>query len=88
MSTEDNLDLFNAIRVAAMLTPPLDPLYKEVSDTRWADYGRRIHENLTDPRFVQAVFCALASFNDEGKEKPQHHVARRLRLYLTTGTIA
>lgn len=88
MESEGDRLMFAQLRISAMLSPPSDPLRAEVNEARWADYGRAIHAHMMDPRFVQAVYCALASFDEKGKEPPQIHVARKVRAYLTTGTIA
>lgn len=87
MSTEsDRLALFNEMRLMAMVADHLQPMRKEVEDAMWADYGRAVHAHLLDERFVQAITACLLMH--DGKELPQHSIARRLRVYLTMGTIS
>lgn len=61
------------------------PLRLELQEIEWARYGRNVHMMLMSPRLTDA--CNSALFRADPK-CPALDVARRIRLFLTTGVIA
>lgn len=81
-------DLIQQLRLGAMLLSPTDPLRAEVNDEKWGDYGRAVYNAMMSDRFVQAVLAAVCAYDAQSPETPQTQISRRLRVFLTTGTIA
>lgn len=59
-------------------------LLDEQAEAQWADFGRTIHDTMVSEKFVTAIQTALLSTDPGGTRT----IARKLRTYLLTGTIA
>lgn len=80
---------FDTLRRRAMLAPALDPVRLEVADQLWAEWGRKVNFNMENPKFLIALRTALTQAENEGSDEITiPTLARRLRVYLMTGTIA
>jgi hypothetical protein len=67
---------------------PEQQLVKDHNDAAWADFGRRVHANLMDERFVKAVVTAQLAAVSNGRNEPvQHGIARRIRAFILSGAI-
>jgi hypothetical protein len=62
-------------------------LLTELNETEWARYGRNVHALMFGDRFVKAIQTMILNPQD-GPEAPSVNMARRLRIFLTTGVIA
>lgn len=82
------IESFEGMRLSAMVTDDSSPLRQETTHEMWGDYGRTVYVHLTSERFVQAIVSAITTYDRETKETPQDQMARRLRVFLTTGAIA
>jgi len=64
------------------------PLWDEVMDATWSDFGRRVYHRAIDDNFVKAIMTGLLRYdNSPGTEVPQIQLAARLRNYLWTGVV-
>lgn len=83
MSNQKTADIVRALMIVGHCADPkLKAAAKaEVEDAQWADFGRRVHENVTSEGLVKAI-------NRAGmRSKSVLEMAAMLRAYLLTGTL-
>lgn len=79
MSNQKTADVVRAMLINGHCADPI--LKREVEDAMWADFGRRVQENVTSENLVKAV-------NRAGmKSKSVLEMVRYLRAFIITGTL-
>jgi hypothetical protein len=72
-------DVIQALLVSGHSHDPV--LKREVEDAMWADFGRRVHQNVINENLVKAVNRAGMG------SKPVLEMVAKLRAYILTGTL-